>query len=73
MNYMLLSTDEHPIAGEGITRTADPGARLWPYRVMFPGNRPMRGSVLAASKRQAEQFLLARHPKALGVAVGARG
>lgn len=72
VNYMLLSNDEHPVAGEGITRTTEPGSRLWPYQVTFPGNKPMRGSVRAASKRQAERFLQARHPQAIGVLVEGR-
>lgn len=74
MNYTLLSKDETLAeSGEGITMTTAPGSRLWPYRVVFPGNRPMNGSIRAASKRQAEQFLRARHPQALGVTVEARG
>lgn len=74
MNYKLLSRDETLVeSGEGITMTTEAGARLWPYRVMFPGNRPMRGSVRAVSKRQAERFLRARHPQALGVMVEVRG
>jgi len=74
MNYGLLTRDEtHVETGEGITMTTEPGAKLWPYRVVFPGNRPMRGSIRAASRRQAERFLRARHPQALGVMVGARG
>ena len=74
MNYKLLSRDETLVeSGEGITMTAQPGARLWPYQVMFPGNRPMRGSVPAVSKREAERFLRARHPQALEVMVEVRG
>jgi hypothetical protein len=64
-------TDEPTHGGEGITRTSDPRARLWPVTVAFTtGARPMRTTIRAISAGQAEQFARARHPYARSVAVG---
>lgn len=66
-------TDEPTYVGEGITRTSDPCARLWPVTVTFTtGMRPLRETIRATSSGQAEQFARARHPKARSVAVGPR-
>jgi hypothetical protein len=64
-------TDEPTHFGEGITRTSDPRAQLWPVTVAFTtGARPMRTTIRAISAGQAEQFARARHPCARSVAVG---
>jgi hypothetical protein len=64
-------TDEPTHTGEGITRTSDPAARLWPVTVTFTtGARPLRTTIRALSAGQAEQFARARHPYARSVAVG---
>jgi hypothetical protein len=64
-------SDEPTHWGEGITRTNDPRARLWPVTVTFTtGSRPMRTTIRAVSAGQAEQFARARHPYARSVAVG---
>lgn len=68
-----LPADEPTHLGEGITRTSDPKARLWPVTVTFAtGARPMRQTIRALSAGQAEQFARARHPNAHTVAVGRR-
>lgn len=55
--------DEQPTqAGEGITYTSQPKARLWAVEVPFPGRQPMRCTIRAMSQRQALQFAAARHP-----------
>ena len=70
--YQAL-TDEPTHTGEGITRTSDPKARLWPVTVTFStGSRPMRTTIRALSAGQAEQFARARHPYARTVAVAVR-
>ncbi len=64
-------TDEPTHVGEGVTRTSDPRAQLWPVTVAFTtGARPMRTTIRAISAGQAEQFARARHPYARTVAVG---
>lgn len=64
-------TDEPTHTGEGITRTSDPKARLWPVTVTFTtGARPLRTTIRALSAGQAEQFARNRHPYARSVAVG---
>jgi hypothetical protein len=64
-------TDEPTHVGEGITRTSDPRAQLWPVTVAFTtGARPMRTTIRAISAGQAEQFARARYPYARSVAVG---
>ena len=64
-------TDEPTHVGEGITRTSDPKAQLWPVTVTFTtGARPLRTTIRALSAGQAEQFARARHPYARSVAVG---
>lgn len=68
--YQAL-TDEPTHWGEGITRTSDPRAQLWPVTVTFTtGARPLRTSIRAVSAGQAEQFAKARHPYHRSVAVG---
>ena len=70
--YQAL-TDEPTHVGEGITRTSDPKARLWPVTVTFTtGSRPMKTTIRAVSAGQAEQFARARHPYARAVAVAVR-
>lgn len=64
-------TDEPTHVGEGITRTSDPKAVLWPVTVTFTsGARPLRTTIRALSAGQAEQFARNRHPYARSVAVG---
>ena len=64
-------SDEPTHTGEGITRTTDPAARLWPVTVTFTtGARPLKTTIRAISAGQAEQFARARHPYARTVAVG---
>lgn len=72
MNVVLPNDDSCQMAGEGITRTAQPGSRLWPFEITFPG-QPMRGTVRATNRRQAESFLRARHPQAQAISVGRTG
>ncbi len=56
--------------GEGITRTADPAAQLWPVTVTFTtGARPMKTTIKAKGPQQAEQFARARHPYVRSVVV----
>ena len=63
-------TDEPQAVGEGITRTSDPRARLWPVTITFTsGARPLRTTIRAVSSGQAEQFARARHPYVRSVAV----
>lgn len=63
-------SDEPTNAGEGITRTSDPKARLWPVTVTFTtGARPLRSTIRATGPLQAEQFARARHPYVRSVAV----
>jgi hypothetical protein len=70
--YQAL-TDEPTHVGEGITRTSDPKAKLWPVTVTFTtGSRPMKTTIRAISAGQAEQFARARHPYARTVAVSPR-
>lgn len=59
--------DACQFAGEGITRTSTPGARLWPVEIRWPGVRPMRCTIRATSKRQAYQFAERRHPNARSI------
>jgi hypothetical protein len=63
-------TDESTHTGEGITRTSDPAARLWPVTVTFTtGARPLRTTIRALSAGQAEQFARNRHPYVRSVSV----
>lgn len=59
-------------AGEGITRTSEPGAKLWPVEIRWPGCRPMRCTIRAISKRQAYQFAERRHPNASSIEILSR-
>ena len=69
---MKLHSADDTLTGEGITRTSDPGARLWPAEVVFPGRRPMRCTVRAISRQQAKQFAAARHPDATSISILSR-
>ena len=63
--------DEPVLAGEGITRTSNPKAKLWPVTITFvTGMRPLRETIRARGPLQAEQFARARYPHARTVAVG---
>lgn len=65
---MLLTADEQlPAAGEGITRTSEPGSKFWPVEIHWPGRRPMRCTIRATCKQQAYQFATARHPDASSI------
>ncbi len=68
---MRRSKTEDPceMQGEGITRTADPGATQWPYVVRFDRGQPMSGTIAAIDRHQAQRFLENRHPLALRVTV----
>ena len=59
-------------AGEGITRTSEPGAKFWPVEGRFPGRRPMRCTIRATSKQQAYQFAERRHPNASSIKILSR-
>lgn len=61
--------DPCEMQGEGITRTADPGATQWPYEVRFDRGRPMTGTIGAIDRYQARRFLENRHPNAVRVTV----
>lgn len=70
MRYQLPPELE-PNVGEGISRTSDPHARLWPVTVTFTtGSRPMSTTIRALSAGQAEEFARNRHPAARTVTVG---
>jgi hypothetical protein len=69
IRYSLPEEKILPI-GEGITRTNDPKAKLWPVTITFTtGLRPMRTTIKATGPLQAEQFARARHPYVRSVAV----
>lgn len=59
-------------AGEGITRTNEPGAKFWPVEIHWPGRRPMRCTIRAISKQQAHQFAERRHPDASSIKILSR-
>jgi|688.fasta_scaffold420588_3 hypothetical protein len=64
MNSLSFDDDPCLSAGEGITRTTNPRATLWPFEARFPQGRPMRGTIRATGKQQAERFAQNRHPNA---------
>lgn len=66
----MIHQQETPAGGEGITRTTDPAAKLWPVTITFTsGARPLRTTIRATGPLQAEQFARARHPHVRTVAV----
>jgi hypothetical protein len=71
---MTFTPNDSPCqnAGEGITRTSEPGARFWPVEVAFTCRRPMRCTIRALSKQQAYQFAERRHPDASSIKVLSR-
>lgn len=60
-----LADDPCQVRGEGITRTSDPRATLWPFRVRAGIGQPMTGTIRAIDRHQARRFLMARYPKAI--------
>ena len=70
--YRVAANDEQPVsAGEGITVTADPSAKLWPVVVTFTtGGQPMRCTIRAINREQAETFARNRHLFARTITVG---
>ena len=65
MSWLTSRYDNDPdLAGEGITRTSEIGAELFPVRVVFIAGPPMVCTVRARDSRQALRFALARHPNA---------
>jgi hypothetical protein len=70
MAFRYPNPSEEPmVAGEGITMTADPAAKLWPAVVTFAAGDRMRCTIRAINAQQAEQFALARHPLARTVTI----
>jgi hypothetical protein len=71
---MTFLPDDDPClsAGEGITRTAAPGAIHWPVEVAFACRQPMRCTIRAVSRQQAHQFAERRHPDASSIRVLSR-
>lgn len=64
-------TDEPIHCGEGVTRTSDTAAKLWPVDLTFgPDAQPLHTTIRALSIKQAEQFARNRHPHARTVVVG---
>lgn len=64
------SVDDLTQQGEGITRTSDPKAKLWPVTITFTtGVSALRTTIRAIGPKQAEQFARARHPNVRTVAV----
>jgi len=51
-------------AGEGISRTSDPNARLFPITVEYKGMQPMREWIKATTKEEALKFANNRYPTA---------
>jgi hypothetical protein len=69
----MKQIDEPTHTGEGITRTTDPAARLWPVTVTFvTGARPLHTTIRAVSANQAADFARNRHPYSRTVAVAPR-
>jgi hypothetical protein len=68
----LPDDDSCQSAGEGITRTSEPGARFWPVQIHWPGCRPMRCTIRATCKQQAYQFAERRHPDASSIEILSR-
>jgi len=71
---MTFLPDDDPClsAGEGITRTAAPGAIHWPCEITFACRQPMRCTIRAVSRQQAHQFAERRHPDASSIRVLSR-
>jgi len=71
---MTFLPDDDPClsAGEGITRTAAPGAIHWPCEITFACRQPMRCTIRAVSRQQAYQFASARHPDASSITILSR-
>lgn len=67
MNVLLFDDDPCRAKGEGITRTSNPRATLWPVEIHFQSCRPMRSTIKAVSKKQAKAFAEARHPNAVSI------
>ena len=62
-NYNLAPTDfDRPLeSGEGITRTSAPHARHFRFTITFVHARPLRTTILATSRSEAEKFARTRH------------
>lgn len=61
--------DPCKMQGEGITRTSDPDAVQWSYKVRFDRGRSMTGTIFAIDRHQAQRFLENRHPNTVEVTV----
>lgn len=69
VNSLSFNDDPCLSAGKGITRTTNPRATLWPFEARFPQGRPMRGTIRATGKQQAERFAQNRHPHATKITI----
>ncbi len=67
----MRALDRDPLpSGEGISRTSDPRARLWPVTITFASTMlPVRETIRARGPKQAEQFARARYANVRTVAV----
>ena len=68
--YVLLWQEQYGAnLGEGISRTADPKAKLYEIAVTFAGMRPMREWLRATSETEAAKFAANRYPSSINITV----
>ena len=66
MAFVLQAEPAPSVCGEGITRTNDPKATYWKFRVTWPHTTAHIETIRALSEDQAIQFLGRRYPEASG-------
>jgi hypothetical protein len=69
-NYMLQRQElRQAVVGLGLTRTEDPGSKLYRGTVSFGSARPMTELIRATSKAEAIKFATNRYPTATNIEI----
>jgi hypothetical protein len=69
-NYMLQQQElREAVVGLGLTRTEDPGSKLYRGTVSFGSARPMTELIRATSKAEAIKFATNRYPTATNIEI----
>ena len=69
-SYLLQQQElREAVVGLGLTRTEDPGAKLYRGTVSFGSARPMIELIRATSKAEAIKFATNRYPTATNIEI----
>ena len=69
MAFILPYASGPSFCGEGITRTSNPKATLWKFKITWPHTAAHMETIKALNEDQALSFLKRRYPEAIHFAL----